>query len=111
MPTPILEVGGHRTHASSDRLRRLGFASGDTAAGRGCNALKQNLEAARLNSAPEQGGEKSRKAELYTKVRGYIVKGWIDGSAAGVEDVAAITAKIVKSVLRGGYKKWYNSLR
>ena len=93
------------------RIFEKGRRAQDVGCRPGVYRPRQNLEAARLNSASGQGVGKSWKAELYTKVRGYIVKGWIDGSAAGVEDVAAITAKIVKSVLRGGYKKWYNSLR
>ena len=51
------KVGGHRTHASSDRLRRLGFASGDTAAGRGCNALGRTLKRRGSIARQDKGSE------------------------------------------------------
>ena len=49
-------------------IRESGFENHlrkfSSAAGRGCNALKQNLEAARLNSASGQGVGRSRKEAL-----------------------------------------------
>ena len=89
------KVGGHRT----------------SAAGRGCNALGRTLKRRGSQARQDKGGGKSPKAELYATVSGDIVKVWSNVSAAGIEGIAVITAKIARSVLHGGYKKWYNSRR